>query len=271
MATHRKPTKLLLQDKIAIIHGAGGKIGSATARQFARDGARLFLAGRTLAKAQAVADEINAAGGSAEAAEVDALDEAQVRAHADAVAASAGRIDITFNAVWIRGDLQGTRVIEMPPDDVLTPVITGVRTHLLTATAAARHMITRRSGVILTLSTTSAHLSGRDQMKHATGGFSTACASIEALSRTLAGELGPHGIRVVCLRSDAIPETWSSAPEHAAGVAEMKAYMTAGTVLGRMPTLADVANGAAFAASDRATAMSGAILNLSCGSHMNAD
>lgn len=262
---------MLLEGKIAIIHGAGGKIGSTTARQFARDGARLFLAGRTLDKVQAVADAINAEGGQAKAAQVDALDEAQVRTHADNVAAQAGRIDISFNAISIRGDLQGTRLIDMPTEDVLTPITVGARTHLLTAVAAARHMVKQRSGVILTLSSTGAHLSGRDQMKHAPGGFGVACSTIESLSRTLAGELGPHGIRVVCLRSDAIPETWSTAPEHADQVNDFKAYMTSGTILGRMPTLAELANGAALAASDRSSAMSGAILNLSCGSVMDAD
>lgn len=262
---------MLLTNKTAIIHGAAGKIGSATARQFAADGARLFLAGRTLAKVQALADEINASGGEAEAAEVDALDETAVRAHADAVAAKAGRIDITFNAISIRGDLQGTRVINMPTEDVLTPILTGARTHLVTAVAAARHMVKQGSGVILTLSSTGAHLSGRDQMKHSTGGFGTACATIESLSRTLAAELGPHGVRVVCLRSEAIPETWPVSPETEPMFTEFKAYMTAGTILGRMTTLAELANAAAFAASDRATAISGAIMNLTCGSVMDAD
>jgi NAD(P)-dependent dehydrogenase (short-subunit alcohol dehydrogenase family) len=262
---------MLLENKVAIIHGASGKIGSAVARAFAADGARLFLAGRTLAKVQALADEINATGGKAEAAEVDALDEAAVRAHADAVADRAGRIDVTFNAVSIRGDLQGTRVIDMPPEDVLTPVTVGLRTHLLTATAAARHMVGAGSGVILTLSSTGAHLSGRDQQKHSTGGFGVACAAIEALSRTLAGELGSKGIRVVCLRSDAITETWSTDPAHAEAINDFKTYMTKGTVLGRMPTLAELANAAVFAASDRASAISGAIMNLSCGSVMDMD
>src|SRR5688572_28534950 len=109
----KRRNSMLLTNKIAIIHGAGGKIGAAVARQFAEDGAKLFLAGRTLSKVEAVAAEIYAAGGHAEAAEVDALDEAQVRAHADAVAQKAGRIDVTFNAISIRGDLQGTRVIDM--------------------------------------------------------------------------------------------------------------------------------------------------------------
>ena len=132
---------MLLTNKTAIIHGAYGHIGSATARQFAADGARLFLAGRTLAKVEALADEINAGGGEAEAAEVDALDEAAVRAHADAVAAKAGRIDVTFNAISIRGDLQGTRVIDMATEDVLTPILTGART-----TTAALGMVCEQAG-----------------------------------------------------------------------------------------------------------------------------
>jgi 3-oxoacyl-[acyl-carrier protein] reductase len=96
-----------------------------------------------------------------------------------------------------------------------------------------------------------------------TGGFSTACATIEALSRSLAGELGPQGIRVVCLRPDAIPETWS------AEASEVRTYMENGTVLGRLPTLEEVANAAVFMASDRASAMTGTIANLSCGSIMD--
>ena len=270
-AAHPPEEPMLLTDKTAIIHGAYGHIGAATARQFAADGARLFLAGRDLTKLKTLADEINASGGQAEAAEVDALDETAVRAHADAVAQKAGRIDVSFNAISIFGHLQGTRLIDMNSEDVLTPITAGVRTHLFTGVAAARHMVKQGSGVILTLSSTGAHLSGRDQMKHSTGGFGVACTAIEALSRTLAAELGPKGIRVVCLRSEGISETWPAAPEHAEMFKEFKAYMTAGTILNRMTTLAEVANAAAFAASDRATAISGAIMNLTCGSVMDGD
>jgi NADP-dependent 3-hydroxy acid dehydrogenase YdfG len=69
---------MLLQDKVAVIYGAGGAIGSAVARAFAGEGARLFLTGRQRAPVEAVAKDIVAAGGSAEAAEVDALDEQAV-------------------------------------------------------------------------------------------------------------------------------------------------------------------------------------------------
>lgn len=141
--------------------------------------------------------------------------------------------------------------------------MTGTKTHFLTAIAAARHMVPKRSGVILTLSSSAAGLSGRDRRYHLTGGFSTACAAIEALSRSLAGELGPQGIRVVCLRPDAIPETWPT--DHI----ESRTYMENGTVLGRLPTLDEVANAAVFLACDRASAMTGTIANLTCGSIMD--
>src|SRR3712207_1157205 len=101
----------------AVIYGAGGHIGSAVARAFARDGANVFLAGRTLAKLDAVAQEISAAAGAAEAAQVDALDPQAIEQHLAAIVQQTGRIDISFNAIWIRGDLQGTPLIDMPHAD----------------------------------------------------------------------------------------------------------------------------------------------------------
>jgi 3-oxoacyl-[acyl-carrier protein] reductase len=92
---------MLLENKNAVIYGGGGSVGGAVARAFAREGAAVFLAGRTLARLDLVAQEISAAGGKAETAEVDAMDERAVDRHADAVAARAGGIDIALNAVGI--------------------------------------------------------------------------------------------------------------------------------------------------------------------------
>lgn len=131
-------------------------------------------------------------------------------------------------------------------------------------------MARRGSGAILTLSSSAADLSGRYQMFHSTGGFGVGCSAIESLTRTLAGQLGPTGIRVICVRSDAIPETWrwpaEADQEGRKKYSRFKTYMEQGTVLGRLPTLREVADVAVFAASDRATAMTGAILNVACGS-----
>ena len=78
---------MLLEHKKAVIYGAAGAIGGAVARAFAHEGANLFLAGRTRARVESVAEEISAAGGVAEAAEVDALDEDAIEKHIDDVVA----------------------------------------------------------------------------------------------------------------------------------------------------------------------------------------
>lgn len=254
---------MLLENKNAVVYGAGGAVGGAVARAFAREGAKVFLTGRTRAGLEAVADDIAAAGGRAEVAQVDALDRDQIEAHA-ATVAEAGGIDISFNAIWIRGDLQGTPLLEMSVNDFTTPIEVAATTHFLTATAAARHMASRGSGVIVTLSSSSARLAGRDQRFHATGGFGVACGAVETFTRVLAGEVGPRGVRVVCLRSDALPETWGvDGPVEDTPHGK---FMTDGTVLGRMPRLAEVGDTAAFLASDRASAITRTVVNVSCGS-----
>ena len=142
---------MLLENRNALVYGAGGKIGAAVARAFAWEGANVFLAGRTLAPLEAVAAEITASGGAVETAEVDALVEEAVEGHASNVAGEAGSIDVSFNAISL-GDVQGTPLLEMPLADFSRPIRVGTTTHLLTARAAARHMLEQGSGVILTLS-----------------------------------------------------------------------------------------------------------------------
>ena len=139
---------MLLEDKNAVIYGGGGSIGGAVGRAFAREGARVFLAGRTLPRLEEVAEEIRSTGGIAETAQVDALDEKAVDEHVDAVAASAGGIDISFNLIS-HGDVHGTPMADMDLEDYARPVVTAVRTTFLTWRAAAHHMTRQGSGVIL--------------------------------------------------------------------------------------------------------------------------
>lgn len=191
---------MLLQNKKAIIYG-GGPISGAVAQAFAREGASVFLAGRNQAKLQAIGAVVRAAGGQIESAEVDALDEQAVDAHADAVAARAGGIDITFNLISY-GDVQGTPMAEMVLADFERPIVTAVRTMFLTSRAAARHMIRQKSGVILAFGG-----EGDPLRDYYIGGFQIALHVIEAMRRQLSAELGPHGIRVVTLRTGGVPET----------------------------------------------------------------
>jgi NAD(P)-dependent dehydrogenase (short-subunit alcohol dehydrogenase family) len=244
---------VLLENKNAIVYGAAGAIGGAVARAFARDGARVFLAGRTLATLEEVAADIRAHGGMAEAAPVDAMDKAAVDAHADRVVAAAGSIDVSFNAVAV-GAVQGVALTELSVEDFLAPITGLCRTNFLTATTAARHMATQGAGVIVTLSASSAK-----ETRHQMGGFSLANAAIEALTRTLAGEFGRRGVRVVGLRSNFTPETYPAVTD------EQLAPLLKDTLLGRLPRLADLAGTAVYLASDGAGAISGAMVNLTCG------
>ena len=254
---------MLLGGKNAVIYGAGGSIGGAVARAFAREGATVFLAGRTLESLEEVAEQIRSAGGAAETAQVDALDEQAVDGHADAVAASAGGIDVSFNLISY-GDVQGTPLAEMPLEDFERPVMSAVRTQFLSARAVARHMIRQGSGVILFFG----GAGGRDPIRDYTsggfqvylGGFQVALGAIDVLRRQLAVELGPHGIRVVTLQSGGVPETtredWREAIT--------QSFVETST-LKRVETLEDVGNVAAFAASDLARTMTATALNITCG------
>ena len=248
---------LLLQNKHAVIYGAGGAIGGAVARAFAREGARVFLAGRTLEKLDAVAEEIRAGGGVAETAEVDALDETAVERHADAVVASAGSIDVSFNLIT-HPFVHRTPMAEMAVEDYTVSVATAVRTTFLTARAAARHMIRQGSGVFL-------FFGGSDDpiRDYHIGGTQVAFDAVESMRRQLAVELGPHGIRTVTLKTGGVPE---SIPEGVEGREDIvERLIVAPTMLGRAATLEDVGNVAAFVASDQARTMTAATVNVSCG------
>jgi 3-oxoacyl-[acyl-carrier protein] reductase len=226
------------------------------ARAFAREGARVFLAGRTRASLEKVAADIRGAGGTAETAEVDATDERAVDVHADAVASQAGGIDICMN-VSSHGDVQGTPLVEMALEDYLRPVDTAVRTTFLTSRTAGRHMVRQGSGVILAFGG-----SGDPPRDYDLCGLHVAFEAIEAMRRQISSELGRHGVRFVTLRTGGIPETIP--PGEDVGAPPLEEFERL-TMLGRVATLEDVGNVAAFVASDRARTMTAATANISCG------
>jgi NAD(P)-dependent dehydrogenase (short-subunit alcohol dehydrogenase family) len=245
---------MLLKNKVAVIYGAGGPIGGAVARAFAREGARVFLAARTKTKLEKVADDIRANGGVAEAAVVDALDERAVDTYVDAVAKQAGTLDISFNLIAY-GDVQQP-LTEISVDDFLQPITNATRTQFLTTRAAARHMAKRGGGVILQFG------GGGPQTLPGLGGFKIALDALESLRRQWAVELGKHGIRVVTLKTGGIPESLS---EDFDTRATIRASIEQGTLLGRAATLDDVGNVAAFVASDQARTLTATEVNISCG------
>jgi NAD(P)-dependent dehydrogenase (short-subunit alcohol dehydrogenase family) len=258
----------LLKDKVAVIYGAGGSIGSAVARAFALEGAKVFLTGRLRAPVEAVAKEVVSAGGSAEAAEVDGLDERAVDTHLQSVIDKAGRVDISFNAVGIpNGKIIGVPLVELDAKQFSLPITTYTTSYFLTARLAARRMVANKSGVIMTVTATHSR-TGIPLV----GGYGPAMAAKEALTRDLSAELAPYGIRVVGLRPYAMPEsrTIKEAYEPRAMASGMtweqwQEMLASKTHARRLMTLEETANVAVFMASDKASGMTGTTVNLTMG------
>ena len=260
---------MMLEGRTAVIYGAGGGIGRAVAAAFAREGARVFLTGRRLASVERIAKEIEAGGGSAEPAEVDSLDETAVDAHLRSVVEEAGRLDISFNAVGVpNAQILGAPLVEVDVERFVLPIDALVTSYFLTARLAARSMIQSGSGVIMTVTAIPSRTGFPLQ-----GGYGPAQAAKEALTRSLSVELAPHGIRVVGLRPNGIPETDSlrEAFEIRAGALgtswdQWQQVLAGRTHPRRLSTLAELANTAVFIASDRANGLTGTTVNLTMGS-----
>ena len=257
----------MLKNKVAVIYGAGGAIGGAVARAFAREGAKLFLTGRLRAPVEAVAREIVSAGGTAEAAAADALDEQAIDQHLQSVIEKAGRVDVSFNAIGIPdAEIVGVPLVELDLEKFSRPIAAYTTSYFLTARLAARRMVAKKSGVIMTVSALPARVGSP-----LVGGYTPALAAKEALARSLSLELAPHGIRVVNLRPHAIPETSSIREVFDLKAAKVMTWeqwqegLASRTHTRRLSTLAELANVAAFVASDQASGLTGTTINLSMG------
>jgi 3-oxoacyl-[acyl-carrier protein] reductase len=236
---------MLLDGKHAVIYGAGGSVGRAVALAFAREGARVSLAGRTHGRLDDLAREVAAASGDVvDVARVDALDSEAVREHVDRLVGAVGRLDVCFNAVG--DETRFGTLIELPFADFMRPITRLVTAHFSIATAASRHMIDRRSGVILTMTGSGVPTAGM-------GGAMTAWAAVDALCGQLARELGPHGIRVLWLRSNGVTTNGDNPTERER------------SMLNRLASPEDVGNVAAFLASEQAATMTATAANITCG------
>jgi NAD(P)-dependent dehydrogenase (short-subunit alcohol dehydrogenase family) len=257
---------MLLENKNAIIYGAGGSIGGAVAKEFVKEGARVFVVGRTRESLETVANDVKADGGAAEVAVLDALDEEAVDDHVRAVAAQAGSIDVSFNLIT-RGDVQGVPLVEMATDDLLRAVVNGLRTNFITARAAGRRMIEQGSGVILALDSGSAN--GSPMM----GSTGPADAATDTFIRNLAAEIGPQGVRVLGIWTAGLPETFSrqklaavdSKFQDEAAFQGLIEDLDQMRMTRRSPRLEEVAATAAFLASEKAGAITGTFVNVTSG------
>ncbi|HVW14562.1 MAG TPA: SDR family oxidoreductase [Mucilaginibacter sp.] len=251
-----------LHNKNAVIYGAGGSLGGAMARAFAKAGAKVFLTGIRPGKVQMAADEINALGGYAEAAQVDALDEKAVHDHLATVVQKVGTVDISFNAAW-NGVVQGVPLTEISVQDFVTPIQMAIQSRFITGTAAARVMMKQKSGVILNLTATPGGIG-----YPYTGGFAPTCAAIESLSRNLAVEFGVYGIRAVNIRSGGSPDSrvFKDAIESRPGVMKsVLATMEADTMLKKLAMMEDITNAGVFLVSDLAAKITGVTIDITVG------
>jgi NAD(P)-dependent dehydrogenase (short-subunit alcohol dehydrogenase family) len=263
----------MLKNKCAVVFGAGGSIGAAVAMEFAAEGARVFLAGRTKASLEAVAERITSAGGETQTTVVDALDDAAVNRYLDDVAKRTGKIDVVVD---LTGPLaneygNGKVAVELPVDEFMAPLTTIVKSHFITARAAARHMINQRSGVII-------FVTGSPARPHVPGATAIGAAfgAIENLTGNLAFEVSPLGVRVVCLRTVAnvdsrpiqdtmefVSRRMNITKEQAIGQVALSNFL-------KVPaTVQDTANAAVLIASDRARMLTGTVVNASAGAALD--
>jgi 3-oxoacyl-[acyl-carrier protein] reductase len=249
---------MLLDKKTAIIYGAGGAIGSAVARAYAREGADVHLAGRTEATLDRVAQRIRSEGGTAHIARLDVLDHAAVEQHTSAVAEASGGIDVCFNATS-NDDVQGTPLLDMQFEDFLRPVTKAVTAHFNIATAVGRHMTRCGHGVILVMA------GGREAIPRL-GGSHVAWAALAGLCRQLAAEYGPQGVRVTWLLSPGSPDPDEQHHETSHDEdAATPAPGTEGLLSHHRPSYDEVANIATFAASDWARTITASEINFTGG------
>jgi 3-oxoacyl-[acyl-carrier protein] reductase len=252
----------ILQNKNAVIYGAGGSLGSTIAKAMAREGANVFVTGRHLSSIKAVADEITNSGGRVEAAIVDAMNETEVNAFVDSIVRKAGTLDLSYCAIDLQV-VQNVPLVQLSVDDFTRPVSIAMRSHFLTATAAGKVMMNQRSGVILSVTATPGGIG-----YPFTAGFAPACAAIESFSRNLAAELGTHGVRVVNIRSGGSPDSrvFKQAIERdPKGMEILLRGMENDTMLKKLPAMVEIANTAVFLASDSAKSITGVTIDVTGG------
>jgi NAD(P)-dependent dehydrogenase (short-subunit alcohol dehydrogenase family) len=263
----------ILQGKNAVVLGAGGSIGAAVAKEFAQEGAEVFLVGRTESNLKAVAQQIVAGGGTAQTGVVDTLDDSAVNEYIDDVVRQAGKVDILLDAAGptAREYGNGKIALELPITEFMLPLETMVKSRFITARSAARQMVKQLSGVIIfvTGSPARAHVPGATAIGAAFG-------AIETLAENLAFEVGPFGVRVVCLRTLANVDSRSiqDTMELLAGQLNITkdqamAQIAQSNFLKVPASVQDTANAAVLIASDRARMLTGTVVNATAGAALD--
>jgi len=259
-----------LKNKVAVVFAASGEIAGAVARSFAQHGAKVHVTGRNLTAVKALADEIKAGGGQAEAGKVDALNETEIETYLQKVVADNGKLDVVFNGIgsYYRDAGSGTPSTIVTFEQFLNPLQRICGSQFLTSRVAAKHMIQSGSeGTILLFNASMARTKTPNM-----AGFGSACAAIEGLTRIMAAEFGKNGIKVTCICSSAIYESHKISEmihdfSQQAGVSteDMTSQYKKFDILKSGLTLKQVAETAAFLASENGVVFNSHIVDVDCG------
>lgn len=253
----------LLADKTAVIFGAGGNLGQQVAKAYAEQGAKVFASSLNEAS-------ISHTSGVESFEKVDALNEDEVQTYLEAIIAKTSTVDIVTNLSGSNPAEynHGKPAIEVSLEQFLIPQKTATASQFVTAKAAYKHMTRQKNGVIIFITSTLAKV-GSPWSPALTASH----AATEGLLKSLANEWGPEGIRVIGVRSEAMPEsptinyTFTEMGKNLKlSRAEMQAFIEQNkTSLKRLPSAQETAGVMVLAASDFAAYMTGTILNHSGG------
>lgn len=265
---------MLLAGKVAVIFGGSGAIGSAVAHAMVREGAHVYLGARSQEKLDWVASSIRTAGGTVETFVTDVLDEYGTSKQVTQLAQQTGGIDVVVNATGFMHE-QGKRIEALSLSEFMSGITPFLSAQFNIAKAVTPHMGGNRAGVILTVVAPAAPMAMPGHLGHIVG-----CAGTEAFLKALASELGPANIRVVGVRSHAIVDAvqagsytgeifTAKAQSMGITVAQWLGGAAQSTMLGRLPTLAQIAEVMTFLASDHAGAITATVVNITGGATHN--
>lgn len=244
-----------LKNKVAAVFAANGAISSDVARALSDEGTEVFLSGRNEDAVQLLADEINANGGIAHAARVDATKEHEMEQYIQAIVSEKGGLDVVFNGIGLRaGELQyGSPSTTLPFTKFMQALEVHLGSQFLTSRLAAKYMMESQSqGTIITLTASLSRIKVPFM-----AGITAACAGIEGLTRVLATEYGRAGIKVICLNPTALVGTRTIQETNAlnartAGIPEevFEEQLSQGYLMGKSPSTKDIGKFAAFLATE---------------------